>query len=62
MSAKNGKPKVDPAARRKQIIVGVVMGALVGVGISLYTDFWWWLPAGLVFGFATGALMKPPEK
>lgn len=52
---------VDPAARRKQMIVGLVVGILVGVGVSLFTQFWWWLPAGIVFGLTMGALMKPPS-
>lgn len=43
-------------SRRRQLIVGLVVGAIVGVGISLLTGFWLWLAAGL----ATGALMKPP--
>jgi len=60
MSNRSEKQPVDPAARRKQIIVGLVIGAIVGVGISIFTEFWWWLPAGLIFGFATGAVMKPP--
>ena len=52
---KNGdkkKQEVSPAARRKQIIVGLV--------ISYFTTFWYWLPAGLAFGLAVGAIMKPP--
>lgn len=52
----------SPEARRKQIIVGLVMGLIVGVVISALTEFWYWLPAGLAFGLAVGALMKPPEK
>ena len=38
------------------------MGLIVGVVISALTEFWYWLPAGLAFGLAVGALMKPPEK
>ena len=53
---------VSPAARRKQIIVGVVMGVIVGVVISALTTFWWWLPAGISLGLATGAIMKPPPE
>lgn len=51
---------VSPQARRKQIIVGLVMGAIMGVLISWLTEFWLWLPAGLALGLATGAIMKPP--
>lgn len=54
------KQEVTPAARRKQIIVGLVMGLIVGVVISYITTFWYWLPAGLAFGLAVGAIMKPP--
>lgn len=60
---KNGdkkKQEVSPAARRKQIIVGLVMGLIVGLVISYFTTFWYWLPAGLAFGLAVGAIMKPP--
>lgn len=63
MSKKTEKTDaVDPAARRKQIIVGLVMGAIVGVVISALTTFWLYLPAGLAFGLAVGAIMKPPAK
>lgn len=66
MSDKRGsrdeKPKVSPEARRKQIIVGLVMGLIVGVVISWLTGFWYWLPAGLAFGLAVGAIMKPPAE
>ncbi|MGJ0202664.1 HPP family protein [Leucobacter sp. gxy201] len=55
-----GGDKVDPKARRKQIIVGLVMGAVVGLVLSLLTEFWLWLPAGVAMGLATGAIMKPP--
>ncbi|MBK0417754.1 HPP family protein [Leucobacter sp. CSA1] len=51
----------DPKARRKQIILGLVMGAIMGVLISALTEFWYWLPAGLALGLATGAIMKPPK-
>lgn len=52
--------EVSPEARRKQIIVGIVMGAIMGIVISALTQFWLWLPAGLALGLATGAIMKPP--
>jgi len=48
-------------ARRKQIIVALVIGAVVGVVLSALTEFWLWLPAGLAMGLATGAIMKPPS-
>lgn len=54
--------ETDPAARRKQIIVGVVMGIIVGVVISALTQFWFWLPAGIALGLAVGAIMKPPAR
>ena len=41
-------------ARRTQLIVGV--------GISLWTGFWLWLPAGLLVGLAAGAIMRPPSE
>lgn len=53
---------VDPGARRKQIIVGLVMGLIVGVILSALTTFWLWLPAGVAMGLATGAIMKPPAQ
>ncbi|NLB46727.1 MAG: HPP family protein [Microbacteriaceae bacterium] len=56
------KPSVSPEARRKQIIIGIIMGAIVGVVISLLTQFWLWLPAGVALGLASGAIMKPPEQ
>lgn len=49
------------AARRKQIIVGLVMGAIVGVAISVISQFWLWLPAGLALGLAVGVIMRPPS-
>lgn len=54
------KSEVSPKDRRKQIIIGLVMGLIVGVVISFLTEFWYWLPAGLAFGLAVGAIMKPP--
>ena len=50
------------AARRKQIIVGLVMGAIVGLVISAISQFWLWLPAGLALGLAVGVIMKPPSE
>lgn len=57
---KKKQPDVPPAARRKQVIVGIVMGAIAGLVISALTQFWLWLPAGLALGLATGFIMKPP--
>lgn len=54
--------EVSREARRKQIIVGIVMGVIVGVVISAFTTFWYWLPAGIAFGLAVGAIMKPPSQ
>ena len=51
----------SPRARRKQFIVALVIGAVVGLVIAALTQFWLWLPAGLALGLATGAIMKPPE-
>lgn len=66
MNAKSQRKKapepVDPVARRKQIILGIVMGVIVGAVLGYLTEFWWWLPAGVAMGLATGAMMKPPEK
>lgn len=53
---------ITSAERRKQIIIGLVMGLIMGVVISWLTEFWFWLPAGIAFGLATGAIMKPPSK
>ncbi len=71
MNASNREPhknqrgkgeEISREARRKQIILGVVMGIIVGVVISAITTFWYWLPAGIAFGLAVGAVMKPPSK
>ena len=43
-----------PGARRKQLIIGLVVGALVGVGISLWTGFWLWLAADPARAFEFG--------
>lgn len=58
-SQKRG-PQPSPEARRKQMLVALAMGLVMGVVISALTAFWWWLPAGLAVGLATGAIMKPP--
>jgi predicted MFS family arabinose efflux permease len=49
-------------ARRKQLIVGVAIGLVVGVVLSAIAQFWLWAPAGIVMGLATGAIMKPPSE
>jgi hypothetical protein len=51
---------VSPQARRKQVIVGLIMGLIVGVVISWLTEFWLWLPAGLALGLASGYILTPP--
>lgn len=61
-AAKKPSPEPSPEARRKQLFLGLAVGAVVGVGISLLTEFWLWLPAGLAFGLAVGVIMKPPAK
>lgn len=61
-SGDRGGERPSAAARRKQIIVGLVMGAIVGVVISAISQFWLWLPAGLALGLAVGAIMKPPSE
>jgi len=58
----NSKQPVSPQARRKQIILGLVVGAIVGTVLGALTQFWLWLPAGLAFGLAVGAIMKPPQE
>lgn len=60
--SKKPSEQPSPEARRKQIFLGLAVGAVVGVGISLLTQFWLWLPAGLALGLATGAIMKPPAE
>lgn len=54
--------EASPQARRKQMIVAIVMGAIVGVVLGALTQFWLWLPAGIAVGLATGAIMKPPAE
>ncbi|MHA3682874.1 HPP family protein [Leucobacter sp. HY1910] len=69
-SPKNNKPKQpgskgdepSPEAKRKQMFVGIGMGLAMGLVLSLLTQFWLWLPAGLAMGLATGAIMKPPAE
>lgn len=50
------------AARKRQIIVGVISGAIAGVVISAVSGFWWWLPTGIIVGIASGMLITPPEE
>lgn len=54
--------EVTPGARRKQVIIGLIVGLIFGVLISWLTTFWLWLPAGLGLGLATGYIMKPPPE
>ncbi|MGO2140893.1 MAG: HPP family protein [Leucobacter sp.] len=49
-----------PEQRRKQIFLGLAVGAVMGLVLGFFTQFWLWLPAGLAMGLATGAIMKPP--
>lgn len=50
------------AARKRQIIIGIISGAVAGVVISAVTQFWWWLPTGVIVGIASGMLISPPEE
>lgn len=50
------------AARKRQIIFGVVSGAIAGIAVSAFTGFWWWLPTGIIVGIASGMLIAPPEE
>lgn len=58
--SKQDARKPSPEARRKQVFLGIAVGVVVGLGISLLTQFWLWLPAGIALGLATGVIMKPP--
>lgn len=49
-------------ARKRQIIAGLISGAIMGIVISAFTQFWWWLPAGVIVGLVSGALIKPPDR
>ncbi|MGO1841899.1 MAG: HPP family protein [Canibacter sp.] len=49
-------------ARRKQFIVGIIIGVVVGCVIAYFTQFWLWIPAGIVMGMASGSIMKPPDQ
>lgn len=62
LDPKKQDAKPTPEARRKQIYLGLAVGLVVGIGISLLTQFWLWLPAGLAMGLATGGIMKPPSR
>lgn len=53
--------EVSPEARRKQVIVAIIVGAIMGGVIWWLTTFWMWFPAGILVGLATGYLIKPPE-
>ena len=61
-AGRNEGDQPTPEARRKQIFLGLAIGAVIGVGLALLTQFWLWLPAGLALGLATGAIMKPPTE
>lgn len=47
-------------ARHHQVVVGLIVGVLVGLIVAWFTEFWWWVPAGVAFGLAVGMLTKPP--
>ncbi|HLP22865.1 MAG TPA: HPP family protein [Microbacteriaceae bacterium] len=47
--------------QRRQMLVAIVMGAIVGGVLAWLAGFWMWFPAGLAVGLATGAIMKPPS-
>lgn len=49
-------------ARKKQVIVGLISGLIVGFGVSAMTQFWWWLPAGVILGLASGLIMNTPDE
>lgn len=61
-SGKSHSGGTSPAARRKQVIVGLIIGAIVGAVVSYFTEFWLWLPAGLALGLASGVMIKPPAE
>lgn len=61
-ASKNEGKEPSAAAKRKQMFVGIGMGLFMGLVLSLLTQFWLWLPAGLAMGLATGAIMKPPAE
>lgn len=50
----------DEKARRNQIIVGLIVGLIVGGLMWWLTTFWMWMLAGVVLGFVSGVLIKPP--
>ena len=52
----------SPRARRKQMIVGIVVGLIMGVVVSLFTGFWLWLAAGAAVGLAAGGFMRAPAE
>ncbi|MBU3994693.1 MAG: HPP family protein [Actinobacteria bacterium] len=61
-SGKRDSDDTSPAARRKQVIVGLIIGAIVGTVIGFFTQFWLWVPAGLALGLASGVMIKPPAE
>ncbi|WP_449278115.1 HPP family protein [Leucobacter sp. GX24907] len=60
MSGEQKKGEPSPAARRKQMIVAVSIGTVMGIVLAVLGQFWMWIPAGIAMGLATGAIMKPP--
>jgi len=49
-------------ARKKQVIIGLISGLIVGFGIAAITQFWWWLPTGVILGLASGLIMNTPDE
>ncbi|CAG7616941.1 HPP family protein [Leucobacter soli] len=58
MSKPSDQP--TPGARRKQVLLGLAVGAVVGAGIGWLSESWWAVLVGLTLGLATGLIMKPP--
>ena len=56
------QPQPTPAARRKQIILGLAVGVVIGGALWFLTQFWMWLPAGVAVGLAAGVIIKPPAE
>lgn len=62
-SNNSNKPQEPtPQARRKQVILGLVMGLIVGGVLAFFTQFPLWIAAGAAMGLATGMIMKPPAE
>lgn len=53
------KPQITRTQRTIQVLAGVVIGAVVGLILSIITDYWLWLPLGAVNGLLVGAVTNP---